>query len=82
MSLNAPHRRALHLGTGLNSFGWPATFMGCNFAVQRVVHTTVAASHLPEVVRSDRRTTWIIQAAFMIGMARGSLPDHIVYLSE
>jgi len=167
VSLNAPHQRALHLGapgTGLNSVGWLATFMGCNFAVQRVMHTTiggfdetfrggdddidvafrgqpagfrlgyvpdaevyrlrdtrraaarqhahygrtrphlyrtfrasgmprrswrhtarcyaVAALHLPEVVRSARRAEWIIQAPFMIGMARGSLHAHIVHLSE
>lgn len=168
VSLNTPHQRTLHLGgpgAGLNSFGWLATFMGCNFAVHRVVHTTiggfdesfrgggddidfafrgqlagfrlgyvpdaevayrlrdtlraavrqhyhygrtrphlyrkfrasgmprrswrhtarsyaVAAARLPDMVRSDERAKWVIHAAFMIGMARGSLHDHIVYLSE
>lgn len=42
----------------------------------------VAAARLPDMVRSDGRAKWVIHAAFMIGMARGSLHDHIVYLSE
>jgi glycosyltransferase involved in cell wall biosynthesis len=150
---------------GLATFGWLPTFMGCNFAVHRTVHTkldgfdetfvegcddidfafraqlaglqmgfvpdavvayrlrgstrdaarqyyryghsrphlyrkfrasgmprrslrhavrTYALTlwHVPQLISSDGRARWIVQAAFLLGMLTGSLHDHTLYLSE
>ena len=38
--------------------------------------------HLPQVLTTDGRARWVVQAAFLVGMLTGSVHDHTIYLSE
>jgi glycosyltransferase involved in cell wall biosynthesis len=42
----------------------------------------LAVAHLPQLLSGQGRAQWIVRAAFMAGMASGSLHEGTVYLSE